>query len=312
MGEAQVVFSGDLGRRAHPLLRPPADPPEADSAGGRVDVRRPAHPPPDPDLLADAICRTIERGGSLLLPAFAVDRTELVLLELRRLMGEGRDPRGADLRGQPDGAGRARGLPASRRARLGRAAAGGPRPHGRPRRRRPRRARRGGVDAAQPARRAPASSSPPRAWRPEAASCTTWPTSCPTAATPSCSPATRRPAPAVASSPREPGRSRSTVATCPCARRSSASRTSPCTPTRTRPSSGSPGRPRPPRTVYVVHGEPEASAALASRGPPRSRRPDLRRARLDRGRAVLPRARAGRLRTPEPQTAPAGRGDQAG
>lgn len=88
-----VLFSGDLGRRHHPLLRPPADPPAVGTIvvestyGGRV------HPPADPDLLAGAVRRTIERGGSVLLPAFAVDRTELVLLELKRLMEAGDIPR---------------------------------------------------------------------------------------------------------------------------------------------------------------------------------------------------------------------------
>ena len=47
----------------------------------------------DPQLLADAIRRTIGRGGSVLVPAFAVDRTELVLLELRRLMRAGQIPK---------------------------------------------------------------------------------------------------------------------------------------------------------------------------------------------------------------------------
>jgi metallo-beta-lactamase family protein len=91
-GESSVVFSGDLGRPAHPLLLPPADPPAADTLVVESTYGDRAHPEPDPDVLADAICRTIDRGGSLLLPAFAVDRTELVLLELRRLMGAGRIP----------------------------------------------------------------------------------------------------------------------------------------------------------------------------------------------------------------------------
>lgn len=39
--------------------------------------------------LRDAVCRAVERwtGGPVLIPAFAVDPTELVLLELGRLMG---------------------------------------------------------------------------------------------------------------------------------------------------------------------------------------------------------------------------------
>ena len=44
-------------------------------------------------MLAGAVRRTLQRGGTVLIPAFAVDRTELVLLELRRLTVEGRIPR---------------------------------------------------------------------------------------------------------------------------------------------------------------------------------------------------------------------------
>src|SRR5690349_549599 len=92
VGEHRVAFSGDLGRPHHPLLRPPADPPEADTLVVESTYGDRQHPPPDPQLLADAVSRTVARGGSVLVPAFAVDRTELVLLELRRLMERGDIP----------------------------------------------------------------------------------------------------------------------------------------------------------------------------------------------------------------------------
>jgi metallo-beta-lactamase family protein len=50
------------------------------------------HPATGSTLLADAINRTVDRRGVVLIPAFAVDRTELVLLELGRLMRAGRIP----------------------------------------------------------------------------------------------------------------------------------------------------------------------------------------------------------------------------
>lgn len=87
-----VAFSGDLGRGHHPLLRPPADPPGADTLVVESTYGDRAHPDPDPHVLADAITRTIDRGGSVLIPAFAVDRTELVLLEIRRLVEQGLVP----------------------------------------------------------------------------------------------------------------------------------------------------------------------------------------------------------------------------
>jgi metallo-beta-lactamase family protein len=42
--------------------------------------------------LAEAVRRTIARGGSCLMPAFAVDRTPVVLMTLARLQDEGRIP----------------------------------------------------------------------------------------------------------------------------------------------------------------------------------------------------------------------------
>lgn len=87
-----AVFSGDLGRPAHPLLRSPAPPAGADvlvlesTYGDRVH-------PPRSSTLPDAIRRTVGRGGVVLIPAFAVDRTEVVLMELKRLMDSGEIPR---------------------------------------------------------------------------------------------------------------------------------------------------------------------------------------------------------------------------
>jgi metallo-beta-lactamase family protein len=93
-GEADtVLFSGDLGRPHHPILLPP-DPPVAcgtllfeSTYGGRRHDEVGAEA-----SLAEAIVRTAERGGAVVIPAFAVDRTEVLLLTLRRLEAEGRIP----------------------------------------------------------------------------------------------------------------------------------------------------------------------------------------------------------------------------
>jgi metallo-beta-lactamase family protein len=91
--ERRIVFSGDLGRPHHPILGPPAPVGDADvvvveSTYGdrRHDDDRGA------DGLADVICRTARRGGTVLIPAFAVDRTEVVLFHLQRLLEAGRIP----------------------------------------------------------------------------------------------------------------------------------------------------------------------------------------------------------------------------
>ncbi|HET8560773.1 MAG TPA: MBL fold metallo-hydrolase, partial [Marmoricola sp.] len=89
----RTLFSGDLGRPDHPLLPPPAPPPQADVVVVESTYGDRVHPPVDPGLLAKAIRRTVGRGGTVLVPAFAVDRTELVLVELRRLMESGEIPR---------------------------------------------------------------------------------------------------------------------------------------------------------------------------------------------------------------------------
>lgn len=94
LGGSRVLLSGDLGRPSHPLLLPRDAPPSAPTVVLESTYGDRAHPPEqgDHEVLADAVRRTIGRGGSVLIPAFAVDRTELVLLELARLRHQGRIP----------------------------------------------------------------------------------------------------------------------------------------------------------------------------------------------------------------------------
>lgn len=92
---ASLLFSGDLGRTAHPLLRPRAAPPAAQTVVIESTYGDRDHPEPGARphaALADAIRRTVKRGGSVLIPAFAVDRTELVLHVLSALLRAGDIP----------------------------------------------------------------------------------------------------------------------------------------------------------------------------------------------------------------------------
>jgi metallo-beta-lactamase family protein len=92
MSGRTVLVTGDLGRPVHPLLKPPAPRPAADVVLVESTYGDRRHPPDETDRLADAICRTVARGGSVLVPAFAVDRTEIVLHALHSLRVEGRIP----------------------------------------------------------------------------------------------------------------------------------------------------------------------------------------------------------------------------
>lgn len=89
----RTLFSGDLGRVRHPVLRAREVPPAAGTVVVESTYGDRRHPEPQGHaVLADAVRRTVERGGSVLIPAFAVDRTELVLHALSDLVATGRVP----------------------------------------------------------------------------------------------------------------------------------------------------------------------------------------------------------------------------
>jgi metallo-beta-lactamase family protein len=87
------LFTSDLGRDHHPLLTPPDNPPEIhldaviteSTYGDRI------HEDP-PDAFAIEIRAAIARGGSILIPAFAIDRTEVILIALRELIEKKKIP----------------------------------------------------------------------------------------------------------------------------------------------------------------------------------------------------------------------------
>lgn len=94
-GNPRVVFSGDLGRGNHPLLTGPEPPRAADVVVMESTYGNRDHADADAELeeMAEAITRTIERGGTVVVPAFAVDRTEVLLDALGRLIDQHRIPR---------------------------------------------------------------------------------------------------------------------------------------------------------------------------------------------------------------------------
>lgn len=93
--DGSILFSGDLGRPDHPILRARETPPGADCV--LMESTYGDRPHPDPvnlphEQVADAIRRTVRRGGSILIPAFAVDRTEIVLKAISQMQSDGRIP----------------------------------------------------------------------------------------------------------------------------------------------------------------------------------------------------------------------------
>jgi metallo-beta-lactamase family protein len=93
--DARIVFSGDLGRGNHPLLKGPRLPQDADLVVMESTYGNREHEDVDAELeqMAAAITQTIERGGTVVVPAFAVDRTEVLLTAIRALMDQHRIPR---------------------------------------------------------------------------------------------------------------------------------------------------------------------------------------------------------------------------
>lgn len=89
-----TVFSGDLGRDVHPLLVEPAHPLDADAIVIESTYGDRDHEDMDAELdeLAAAITRTVKRGGTVVIPAFAVDRTEVLIKALRDLQDQHRIP----------------------------------------------------------------------------------------------------------------------------------------------------------------------------------------------------------------------------
>ncbi|MET0780174.1 MAG: MBL fold metallo-hydrolase [Microbacterium sp.] len=93
IGGRTVHFTGDLGRPDDPVMRPPQALEPADVLVVESTYGDRKHSAEDPEsALADVIGRVIRRGGVVLIPAFAVGRTESILIHLARLQRQRRLP----------------------------------------------------------------------------------------------------------------------------------------------------------------------------------------------------------------------------
>jgi len=90
----RLLFSGDLGYSGRAILRDPASPPEADVVVMETTYgdRRHKQLLPSIEELYEAIRRTLPRGGNVLIPSFALERTQEILYYLREGIEQGKLP----------------------------------------------------------------------------------------------------------------------------------------------------------------------------------------------------------------------------
>lgn len=104
--DSRLVFSGDIGRKKDLLLYTPKKPEKADvlliesTYGGRIHPEEESIVPE----LERIVNETVERGGSLFIPSFAVERTQLMMLMLWRLLKEKKIPKIPMIMDSPMGA----------------------------------------------------------------------------------------------------------------------------------------------------------------------------------------------------------------
>jgi len=92
-GRRRILFSGDLGHGTSAIIKPPDPAPAADVVVVESTYGDRDRESGDPEqAIADIVNRTVERGGTVIVPAFAVGRTQLLLRYLDLLQRDGRIP----------------------------------------------------------------------------------------------------------------------------------------------------------------------------------------------------------------------------
>jgi metallo-beta-lactamase family protein len=87
----RIAFSGDIGRYGDPLMPDPVAPDQVDYLLMESTYGNRQHDRTDPqDALADIITRTVHRGGTVIMPAFAVGRAQSLLYHISQLKRSGR------------------------------------------------------------------------------------------------------------------------------------------------------------------------------------------------------------------------------
>ncbi len=93
--KTRLWFSGDIGREKLPLLRDPVLPTDVEILLMECTYGDKAHRDPDSAYVEfrDVVQRTIARGGKVIVPAFAVGRTQELVYDLNRMISAGELPR---------------------------------------------------------------------------------------------------------------------------------------------------------------------------------------------------------------------------
>ncbi|MAL95666.1 MAG: MBL fold metallo-hydrolase [Haliea sp.] len=93
VGDHRICFSGDLGRPVDPIMQPPEPFAGADYLLVESTYGTRQHPPTDPALtLEQLVNETANRGGTVVIPAFAVGRAQSLLHLLAKATAAGRIP----------------------------------------------------------------------------------------------------------------------------------------------------------------------------------------------------------------------------
>ncbi len=90
----RLLFSGDLGQPNLPIVRDPTPMPPADCLLIESTYGDREHPPIEnvQSQLAEIVNKVVERGGRIIIPAFAVGRTQEIVYDLHQLIHAGRIP----------------------------------------------------------------------------------------------------------------------------------------------------------------------------------------------------------------------------
>jgi len=91
----RLMFSGDIGRVDLPIIRDPVLPHDVDYLIMESTYGDRSHNPPDSayEKMRETVARTVNRGGKVIIPAFAVGRTQTLVYYLHKMINHGDIPR---------------------------------------------------------------------------------------------------------------------------------------------------------------------------------------------------------------------------